>query len=397
MISKLLFLTCRSAYALGVLPFLLSWLHATNDLFGAFLTPLLPKLQAVFVVSYGAVSLLVALQSFTGSLLQPLAGLVADRYDRRVLAAMGPLMMALGCGLLGFFPNIWVAGAALALSGLGSALFHSAGAALVGQWADPARRGFWMSFFGTGGYIGISLGPVVSLGIVNQAGLQALAWLIPLALVPAFLLLRQAPPARLRTKPSTFSDLQRVFRGHVARLWAASTLRSIVFVSFSTTIPFWFHQRGISDAQVALTLSAYSISATVGAFLGGTLSDRLGRRNVLIGTVLFAIPLYATLLLVPPENWFYVVLLAATGALMNAGVPVAVTMAQEHEPRQMATVSGLLMGFTWGFAGLLYGVIGPIIERFGVLESLSVLGLLLLPALTFSLAVREAQPYTKGA
>ena len=397
MISKLLFLTRRSAYALGVLPFLLSWLHATNDLFGAFLTPLLPKLQAVFGVSYGAVSLLVALQSFTGSLLQPLAGLVADRYDRRVLAAMGPLMMALGCGLLGFFPNIWVAGAALALSGLGSALFHSAGAALVGQWADPARRGFWMSFFGTGGYIGISLGPVVSLGIVNQAGLQALAWLIPLALVPAFLLLRQAPPARLRTKPSTFSDLQRVFRGHVARLWAASTLRSIVFVSFSTTIPFWFHQRGISDAQVALTLSAYSISATVGAFLGGTLSDRLGRRNVLIGTVLFAIPLYATLLLVPPENWFYVVLLAATGALMNAGVPVAVTMAQEHEPRQMATVSGLLMGFTWGFAGLLYGVIGPIIERFGVLESLSVLGLLLLPALTFSLAVREAQPYTKGA
>ena len=397
MISKLLFLTRRSAYALGVLPFLLSWLHATNDLFGAFLTPLLPKLQAVFVVSYGAVSLLVALQSFTGSLLQPLAGLVADRYDRRVLAAMGPLMMALGCGLLGFFPSIWVAGAALALSGLGSALFHSAGAALVGQWADPARRGFWMSFFGTGGYIGISLGPVVSLGIVNQAGLQALAWLIPLALVPAFLLLRQAPPARLRTKPSTFSDLQRVFRGHVARLWAASTLRSIVFVSFSTTIPFWFHQRGISDAQVALTLSAYSISATVGAFLGGTLSDRLGRRNVLIGTVLFAIPLYATLLLVPPENWFYVVLLAATGALMNAGVPVAVTMAQEHEPRQMATVSGLLMGFTWGFAGLLYGVIGPIIERFGVLESLSVLGLLLLPALTFSLAVREAQPYTKGA
>jgi len=398
LISKLLFLTRWSAYALEVLPFLLSWLHATNDLFGAFLTPLLPKLQTVFGVSYGAVSLLVALQAFTGSLLQPLAGLVADRYDRRFLAAIGPLMMALGSGLLGFFPNIWVAGAALALSGLGSALFHSAGAALVGQWADPARRGFWMSFFGTGGYIGISLGPVVSLSIVNQAGLQALAWLIPLALVPAFLLLRQAPPTRLRTKPSTFSDLQRVFRGHVARLWAASTLRSIVFVSFSTTIPFWFHQRGISDAQVALTLSAYSISATVGAFLGGTLSDRLGRRNVLIGTMLLAIPLYATLLLVPPENWFYVVLLSATGALMNAGVPVAVTMAQEHEPGQMATVSGLLMGFTWGFAGLLYGVIGPIVERFGVLESLSVLGLLLLPALTLSLAVREAQPcITKGA
>nr|WP_243455034.1 MFS transporter [Meiothermus sp. CFH 77666] len=392
MILRSLFLTRRSAYALGVLPFLLSWLHATNDLFGAFLTPLLPKLQTAFGVSYGAVSLLVALQSLTGSLLQPLAGLVADRYDRRVLAAMGPLLMALGGGLLGFFPNLWVAGVVLALSGLGSALFHSAGAALVGQYADPARRGFWMSFFGTGGYVGLSLGPIVSLTAVNQGGLQTLAWFIPLALVPAFLLLRQAPPTRLQTKPSSFRDLQRVFRGHVARLWAVSTLRSIVFMSFSTTIPFWFAQRGISDAQVALTLSIYSISATVGAFLGGTLSDRLGRRNVLVGTMLFAIPLYIALLVVPPENWFYAALLAVTGALMNAGVPVAVTMAQEHEPRQMATVSGLLMGFTWGFAGLLYGAVGPIIERFGVLESLSVLGLLLIPALTLSLAVREAQP-----
>lgn len=379
------------AYALGVLPFLLSWLHATNDLFGAFLTPLLPKLQAAFGVSYGAVSTLVALQSLTGSLLQPLAGLVADRYDRRLLAALGPLLMALGGGLLGFFPNLWVAGAMLALSGLGSALFHSAGAALVGQYADPARRGFWMSFFGTGGYIGLALGPVVSLAVVNQGGLKALAWLIPLALAPALLLLRQAPPTRLQTRPSTLRDVGRVFRGQVARLWAVSTLRSVVFLSFSTTIPFWFHQRGLPDAQVALALSVYSISATVGAFLGGTLSDRLGRRQVLVGTMAFAIPLYLALLLVPPENPLYVGLLALTGALMNAGVPVAVAMAQEHEPAQMATVSGLLMGFTWGFAGLLYGVVGPMVERFGVVESLSLLGLLLIPALTLSLSVREAK------
>jgi len=75
---------------------------------------------------------------------------------------------------------------------------------------------------------------------------------------------------------------------------------------------------------------------------------------------------------------------------MNAVVPVAVVMAQEHEPKQMATVSGLMMGFTWGFAGLLYGVVGPLIERFGVVESLSVMGLLLIPALMLSMAVQEA-------
>lgn len=372
-----------------MLPLLISWLHATNDLFGAFLTPLLPKLQAAFGVSYGAVSLLVAVYSLSSSLLQPVAGLIADRFDRRLLAAFGPVLVALGGGLMGFFPTPLALAVALGISGLGSALFHAAGAALVGQYASPKRRGFWLSTFGSSGYLGLSLGPIVSLGVVNIGGLRALAWLIPIVLVPAVLLLRRAPPTSLKSRPSSFADLARVFRGQVARLWAVSTLRSITFMSFSTTIPFWFAQRGLSDAQTALALSVYSFSATAGAFLGGTLSDRLGRRNVLVGTMLFAIPLYIGLLTLPPENPLYVPLLALTGALMNAGIPVAVVMAQEHEPTQMATVSGLLMGFTWGFAGLLYGVVGPIIERAGVIPSLAALGVLLIPALLLSLAVRE--------
>jgi len=375
-----------------MLPLLLSLLHTTNDLFGAFLAPLLPKLQVAFGVGYGAVSLLVALQSLTGSLLQPLAGLIADRYDRRILAALGPVLMALGSGLLGFFPSLWVAGLMLALSGLGSALFHSAGAALVGQYADPTRRGFWLSVFSTGGFVGMTLAPALSLTIANShTGLRGLTGLVPLALIPATLLIVFAPKILLRGKPSTFSDLRRVFKGQVARLWAVTTLRSVVFMSFSTTIPFWFHSRGLSDDWVKVVLTVYNLAATAGAFLGGTLSDRLGRRTVVVGTMLAAIPLYVLLLILPPENGLYLPILALTGALMNAVVPVAVAMAQEHEPQQMATVSGLLMGFTWGFAGLLYGVVGPLVERFGATESLAALGLLLIPALTLSLSVREAR------
>ncbi|MEZ4630560.1 MAG: hypothetical protein R2880_07620 [Deinococcales bacterium] len=53
----------------------LSLLHATNDMFGAFLTPLLPRLQQLYGVSYGAVSLVVAFYSFSSSLMQPFSGL----------------------------------------------------------------------------------------------------------------------------------------------------------------------------------------------------------------------------------------------------------------------------------------------------------------------------------
>jgi MFS transporter, FSR family, fosmidomycin resistance protein len=398
-----------------VLAFLVSLLHTTNDLFGAFLTPLLPTLQKFFNVKYGAVSLLVAVYSLTSSLLQPVAGLIADRYDRRMLAALGPLLAALGLGLMGFMPNPFVLAVLLGVSGLGSALFHAAGAALVGQYAPPERKGFWLSFFGSSGYVGLTLGPVISLGIVSSAGenigagLQRLAWLLPFALIPALLLLRQAPPINIKTKPSTFKDLARVFRGQVAWLWAMATLRNIAFMSFSTTIPYWFEQRGIPETMVGLppgtgfiltttlALTVYNVAATTGAFLGGTLSDRFGRKAILVSTMLFAIPLYIGLLLVAPEMmWLYLPLLALTGALMNAGIPVAVVMAQEHEPTQIATVSGLLMGFTWGFAGLFYGLIGPLVERFGVIPTMTALGLLLIPALLITLSVKEAKDMPQG-
>ncbi|AFV77160.1 arabinose efflux permease family protein [Thermus oshimai JL-2] len=371
-----------------MLPLLLAWLHTTNDLFSNFLTPLLPKLMDRFGVGLGTAGLLVSVYSLTGSLLQPFAGLLADRMDRRLLAALGPVLVALGMGSLGVWPRFEALLLVLGLSGLGSALFHASGASLVGEYAPRERKGFWLSFFGSAGYLGLSLGPVVALFTVGAWGLEGLLWLTPLVLLPALLLLR-LPPVRRKGRPAGMGDFLRVFRGDVARLWGMATLRSLVFMSFSTTLPYWYAQKGLSDAYTALSLSVYSFSATLGTFLGGTLSDRLGRKAVLVGTLSLGLPLYLALLFFPPENPLYLLLLAATGALMNAGIPVAVALAQDLEPTQTATVSGLLMGFTWGFAGLFYAPIGGLIEAFGVLPVLLALGGLILPAWALARGVRE--------
>lgn len=372
-----------------MLPLILSFLHICNDMFSSFLAPLLPSLQGRFGVSYAAVSLVVAIYSFSSSLLQPVAGLIADRYDRRLLAALGPLLVVMGFGFLGFYPNLIYMAICLSIAGLGSAIFHSSGAALAGQYAPAGKKGFWLSFFASSGMFGIAMAPMVAVGMENTIGLKGLAFLTPLGALAAFLLMRQAPPINIDAKPSSFRDLARVFRGEVAKLWAISTLRNVAFMSFATTIPFWFVQRGISDAQMAITLSIYSFAGVAGTFLGGTLSDRFGRKRVMVITMVGALPIYAALLLIAPETWLYIPLLAIAGAFMNAGIPVAVAMAQEYEPKQIATVSGLLMGFTWGFAGLLYGVIGPFVERFGVIPTLTVIGLLLIPALTITLSLRN--------
>ena len=371
-----------------MLHLLLAWLHTTNDLFSNFLTPLLPKLMDRFGVGLGTAGLLVSAYSLTGSLLQPFAGLVADRVDRRLLAALGPVLVALGMGSMGLWPRFEALLFVLALAGVGSALFHASGASLVGEYAPKERRGFWLSFFGSAGNLGLSLGPIVALYVAGRWGLEALFWLTPLVLLPALVLLR-LPPVRRAGRPAGFRDFLRVFRGDVARLWGMATLRSLVFLSFSTTLPYWYATKGLPDGYTALSLSIYSLSATLGILVGGTLSDRLGRKAVLVGTLTLGLPLYLGLLFFPAENPLYLLLLAATGALMNAGIPVAVALAQELEPGQTATVSGLLMGFTWGFAGLFYAPIGRLIEAFGVLPVLLGLGVLLLPAWALARGVRE--------
>ncbi len=372
-----------------MLPILLVFLHTTNDMFGSFLTPLLPRLQAAFGVDYARVSMLVAIYSMSSSLFQPVAGLIADRYDKRWLAALGPLLVAIGVGLVGWYPNIYLFAFVLAFAGLGSALFHSSAAALVGQYAPENKKGFWISIFGSGGHLGMSLAPAVSIGIAKNYGLPNITWLVPFALIPAVLFLKFAPVVKVPGKRSGFKDLLRVFRGEVAKLWALATLRILAFSSLTTTIPYWFGQLGISDERMALALTVSSISGIVGTLVGGMLSDRLGRKIILTSSLGLAIPLYILLVTVSPHSWIYIPLLSIAAIVSTASIPVTVVMAQNYEPSQIATVSGLMMGFTWGFAGLLYGGVGPLVEIYGVLNILRLIGLLLIPALIIALSLKQ--------
>jgi MFS transporter, FSR family, fosmidomycin resistance protein len=59
-------------------------------------------------------------------------------------------------------------------------------------------------------------------------------------------------------------------------------------------------------------------------------------------------------------------MVAAAGALVNAGLPLMVVAAQDLAPHAMGAASGLLMGFTWGTAGLLYVGIGALQELAGI-------------------------------
>jgi FSR family fosmidomycin resistance protein-like MFS transporter len=95
----------------------------------------------------------------------------------------------------------------------------------------------------------------------------------------------------------------------------------------------------------------FSLAAAFGGIMGGLVSNKIGTKRLVVGSLLLAlVPLYSIFLLTPGSPAYFVMVLFA-GALVNAGMPMLIVTAQDHSPKASATAAGMLMGFSTGVAG----------------------------------------------
>ena len=364
--------------------------HFVNDNFTSLLSPLQPAIADTYGVTLFETGVLVALLSLVGSVIQPVFGVIGDRVDRRLLAAAGPVLSALGMTLMGWAPNLLVLGALVVLGGIGSAVFHPSGAAYVAANSDLEKRGLYASIFSAGGTAGLAFGPFTATFL----GLHGLVWLLPVGLamgVASYLLTpssRAAPGGKVRG----LRDYLAVFKGPVRTLWAVSVLRSLSTVTYGSLIPFVFKAAGESDFAIAATLASFSLASALGGIVGGQLSDRLGRTVVLRSSVLGLIPLFVLLIFTSPSSIGLAPFLAlafVVGGLANATIPVAVVAAQEFSPGNNATASALMMGFSWGTAGVIYIVFAGLAKASSPVAAMLVTVALLIPAFYLTLRIPE--------
>ncbi|WP_309573304.1 MFS transporter [Deinococcus sp.] len=331
--------------------------HFINDAYGAMLTPLTPAIQSKFGVSIAAVTLLASVFSLTSSVLQPLLGILGERLDRRYAAALGPLMTGVGLSLMGFVPWFGALILLVAVAGFGSGFFHPAGAAYVAQHSPPDRRGLWASIFSAGGTGGMALGPVFA-----GVGLTHLPWFALIGVGVAAVTFAVTPSGVQKARRVALRDYVGIFRGPLVWLWAMAVLRSLASMGYNAMLPFILRNRGYGMHEVAITLAVFAVASAVGGLIGGRLSDRYGRTPVLRGAILTTIPFFAALILSSPVHWWFYPLTFLVGAAVNASIPVGVVTAQEYAPQHVAVASSIMMGFSWGFAGLLVFLVGALAD-----------------------------------
>lgn len=119
----------------------------------------------------------------------------------------------------------------------------------------------------------------------------------------------------------------------------------------------------------------------VGTFFGGSLSDRIGRKNVILLSVVVPVPLCLILPYVP--IWLVPVLLIVIGTLIMISFSVTVVYAQELVPSKIGTMAGLTTGFAFGMGAIGSVVIGILLDSIGIettMQIISVLPILLVVA-----------------
>lgn len=333
------------------------------------LAALLPTFQTRFGSSETQLAVLVATLSFSASVTQPVFGALADRLGRRLVGALGVITSSALLSLMGVTQSVWLLFGLLLVGGLGSAAFHPSGTSMA-RAAASSTKGLAIGIFSAGGTVGLAFGPLlIGIFVINDA-LRYTPWLMLPGLLVGGLLYLLAPPQERSprdNRPKLFDA--RLFAGPVGTLCLAGIFRSVAWVTLLNGAPLLLVQeRGVSPSSPTIfwTLTAFSFFGGMGGILAGLLERRLGRETLITGSMLLALaPLYA-LFLVPTGGFWYFTSVALAGALVNGGLPLMVVTAQDLAPHAMGTASGMLMGLTWGTAGIVYILVGALQELIGV-------------------------------
>lgn len=360
--------------------------HLINDSMQSVVVAMFPLLETSMGLTFTQLGIITLVLNVLASLLQPVVGFVSDKKPMPYALPLGMASSFIGIALIAFATEYWMILVAVCFIGLGSAVFHPEGSR-VSFMAAGNKRGLAQSIFQVGGNSGQALAPLISAFILVPFGQTGAAFVLVLTAIGIVLLSkisawykRELEKERLsKTKRTLISSLPPLTKKQVGI--AIALLMLIIFArSFYVTNMTSFYVFYLMD-EYALTLQRsqllifmFMACGVIGTFFGGPLSDRIGRKNVVLLSVAVPIPFCLALPFMP--LWAVVVFLMIIGTLIMISFSVTVVYAQELVPSKIGTMAGLTVGFAFGMGGIGGVVIGALMDTIGIQQTMVTLSLL---------------------
>ena len=318
--------------------------HFAHDIYTAGVAPLLPVLiqkLSLSLTQAGALSACLQIPS----LLNPLIGYMADKVNLRFFVILAPAITATLLSSIGLTSNYLVLMLLFFCAGTSIAAFHATVPAMIGR-VSGRRVGLGMSLFMVGGELAYTLGPLLAVWAVTTWTLDGYYRIVVIGWAATLVMFWRlkgngkgiaAHPEKPGSLRLILPQLPAVF----VPLALITLFRQPLMESLSTFLPTYLSERGASLWVAGASLSVFELSGVPGLLLSGWVSDRIGRKQVLIVTSLASSIL--ALVFINLTGWLAVVALLALGFFSLSVMPVFLAMAQEHFPKNRAVANSLVM------------------------------------------------------
>lgn len=309
------------------------------------------------------VGILISLYGFVNALLQPVMGALSDHFRRRKIFILGGLVLMGAATFLFIFATRFTDLLLLrSLQGVGFALTIPASMALMTSATEKHSRGGAMSIYTTMRIVGFAAGPLIGGFLHARYGFNV-TFVVGTAFVAVGAVLVQLwvhdLPVEVVETPvprrPRFVD-RSLLTTSIVSLGAATFVMAAVFTMMSTLeVQFneWLNQTAFG---FSIAFSALMVSRLLTQIPLGHLSDRIGRKPLIILGLILMAP--STALLGVVTSTFQLTGLRLLQGLASAGIAApAFALAADlskvgGEGRQMSVIT---MGFGLGIA------VGPLI------------------------------------
>ena len=328
-------------------------LVAVNQLgFGA-VVPILPLFARAFGVPVSAVGLAIAAYGLARLLAAAPTGQIADRFGRRQALALGGLVTSAGnlwCALAGSFPEFL---AARFVAGLGAGLVVTAGQIVLADISTPERRGRMMAVYQGSFIFAAGVGPFPGGLLAEFGGLRApfaayaVAGLL-VGLVAWFAVGETKAMAHARRGGAPLPPLS-VQARQLGRNVGFMLVCLVSLVNAATRTGGLFNivplvggeQLGLSVAAVGFALALGSVAGVLVAYPAGWLTDRFGRKAVIVPAAFVTAAAMALFSVAPNYAWFMLASVAWGTASGIGGAAPATYAADAAPPGMNATTMSM--------------------------------------------------------
>jgi MFS transporter, FSR family, fosmidomycin resistance protein len=333
--------------------------HGLTHWYPATFYLLLPLIGNELGLSYSQIGSILACQYAAGAIANVPGGIFVDTFGRKgLLMAVSLAWIGFPYLVMGLSHAYWMMLACATLVGVGNNLWHPTAIPWLAN-RFPDRKGLIMAFHGMGANVGDAVAPLVvgALLTVYSWRTVVLVNIFPGIVMSVLILLyigriHNDDPAAIEGKSVAMSSAQRLRSlGQLLKnralvtLATGSALRSLTQGALLAFLPLYLaRDMGYSPFWIGGCMFALQAAGFVASPIAGHLSDRVGRRQIIISSMSMTGVVILFMAVAGGTPWF-VLLVALLGFFLFAVRAVLQAWLLDATPRNMGgSAIGLLFG-----------------------------------------------------